>query len=239
MLLLLLLMKSWSVQSNNVREKLTKKFWVNLPTFLLIPPSNNESCDPSCASTSNWFLKLLNRSQLLSATKCRQLKAKSIFSPKKSVVCLEVEDLYHQRNVFRHWDFDYSHGYKRILGVGCWKLSLKEILTWLIYICRVLFDLNIFAGVHFEWVHVCPVLFIIFHCSPRRIKIQILHSFQHLEMTSLIYFYWHFILQQTRGRHQQEQILLLGIASTLICWSFLTKCSLFLIRHVHASSAES
>ena len=236
MLLLLLLMKSWSVQSNNVREKLTKKFWVNLPTFLLIPPSNNESCDPSCASTSNWFLKLLNRSQLLSATECHQLKAKSIFSPKKSVVFLEVEDLYHQRNLFRHWDFDYSHGYKRILGVGCWKLSLKEILTWVIYICFL-------TWIYLQGCILSECMFARYYLSsfidPRPIKIQILHSFQHLEMTSLIYFYWHFILQQTRGRHQQEQILLLGNASTWICWSFLFKCSLFLIRHVHASSAES
>ena len=238
MLLLLLLMKSWSVQSNNVREKLTKKFWVNLPTFLLIPPSNNESCDPSCASTSNWFLKLLNRSQLLSATKCHQLKAKSIFSPKNQSFALRLKIFITKEICFVIETLIIHMVTNGFLGLGVESYLWKK--SW--------HGWYIFAGCFLTWIYLqgcilSECMFARYYLSsfiaPRPIKIQILHSFQHLEMTSLIYFYWHFILQQTRGRHQQEQILLLGIASTLICWSFLTKCSLFLIRHVHASSAES
>ena len=118
-MLVSLLMKSWSVQSNNVREKLTKKFWVNLATFLLIRRSNNESCpdlssDPSCAR-SNWFLKLLNRSQLLSATKSHQLKKKIFHNANKLCFAFSLKykqyidslDLYHQKMkvalLFRLW----------------------------------------------------------------------------------------------------------------------------------------
>ena len=109
------------------------------------------SCDPSCASTSNWFLKLLNRSQLLSATKCRQLKAKSIFSPNKnqsSALSLEkalCRSLSAKKSV---WSL------RPILGAGCWKLSLKEILTWLIYILQGAFWLEYISRGAF-WVSAC------------------------------------------------------------------------------------
>ena len=123
------------------------------------------SCDPSCASTSNWFLKLLNRSQLLSATECRQLKAKSIFSPKIiSRLPWGWRSLSPKKSVssLRLWLFTW-------LQTDSWGWMLKVISKRNLDVAdiylQVLFDLNIFAGVHFEWVHVCPVLFIIFICS--------------------------------------------------------------------------